>query len=231
MTANINPFSGQTYAIADDLSEPLIIENFDPTKDIIRLANNTGLTTIPHLSFGDEYSLVVSDGDTFIKNLYGKIVAIVRDTTDLQLFTGYTPKGTFTLLSLDNEFFSENLAPTFFEPWYTEFDKSDYGNSVQEAIDAGLVESAYEHYLKFGQYEAREDSLFAAATDGNNTIYGTGYETGLIGVPISDGVYTRDITPLSTGEGEVDVLVGGTAEDTFFLGNAAFLNEKAQQRQ
>jgi hypothetical protein len=228
MTAKIDPFSGKTYEIAADLSEPLIIENFDPTKDIIRLTNNTELNTIPHLSFADEYSLAVSDGDTFIKNLYGKIVAIVKDTEDLQLFTGYTPKGTFTLLSLDNEFFTQTLAPTFFESWYVEFDKSDYGNSVQEAIDAGLVDSAYEHYIKFGQYEAREDSLFAAATDGNNTIYGTGYETGLVGVPISDGVYTRDITPLSTGEGEIDVLVGGTAEDTFFLGNAALINEKAQ---
>jgi hypothetical protein len=232
MTANINPFSGETYEIAADLSEPLIIENFDPTKDSIQLPTNaitdTKLPTLPHLRFNNEYRLTIKDGDTFITDISGKLLAVVRDTVALEAFTGYTPEGKFTLVSLDNEFFADNIAPTFFEPWYLEYDKSDYGNSVQKAIDAGLVDSAYEHYLRIGQYEAREDSLFAADTDGNNTLYGTGYETGLVGVPISEGLYTRDVNPLSTGQGEVDTLIGGTGEDTFFLGNGTVFQDKPQ---
>jgi hypothetical protein len=232
MTANINPFSGQTYEIAADLSEPLIIENFDPTKDAIQLPTNaitdTKLPTLPHLRFNNEYRLTVKDGDTFITDVYGKLLAVVKETVELKPFTGYTPEGKFTLVSLDNEFFADNIASTFFEPWYLEYDASDYGNSVQKAIDAGLVDSAYEHYLNIGQYEAREDSLFVADSEGNNTLYGTGYETGLVGVPISEGLYTRDVNPLSTGRGEVDTLVGGTGEDTFFLGNGTVFQDKPQ---
>jgi Ca2+-binding RTX toxin-like protein len=228
MSTTINPFTGQVFEIAADATEPLVIENFDPTKDSIQLAGNPDSEVIPQFSFSDRYTLSEINGDTAISTLTGELVAVVKGGTGLKTFTGYTEKGTYSLVSLENEFFSTYLEDTFFEPWYVEFDKSEYGNSVQKAIDAGLVDSAYEHYLKFGQFEAREDGLFAPKTDGNNTLYGSGYENGLVGVPISEGFYTRDVKPITTGIGEIDTLIGAPGEDTFFLGNAAMLNEKPQ---
>jgi hypothetical protein len=228
MIKTINPFSGRIYEIAADLGEQLVIENFDPTKDSIQLPANPDLEVIPQFSFNNRYILTEINGDTAISTLTGQFLAVVKGVTGLKTFTGYTEKGTYSLVSLENEFFSTYLEPNFFEPWYSEFDASDYNNSVQKAIDAGLVNSAYEHYLKFGQFEAREDGLFAPTTDGNNTLYGSGYENGLVGVPISEGFYTRDVKPLSTGIGEIDTLIGAPGEDTFFLGNVAMLNETAQ---
>jgi hypothetical protein len=224
----INPFSGQTYEIASDLSEPLIIENFDPTKDSIQLPANPDSEVIPQFSFSDRYTLTEIDGDTAISTLTGQLVAVIKGVTELKTFTGYTKEDTYSLVSLENEFFSTYIEPNFFEPWYLEFDESDYGSSVQKAIDAGLVSSAYEHYLKFGQFEAREDIIFAPKIDGNNTIYGSGYEGGLVGVPISEGVYTRDVKPITTGVGEIDTLIGAPGEDSFFLGNGTVLNETSQ---
>jgi hypothetical protein len=68
-TANINPFSGQTYEIAADLSEPLIIENFDPTKDSIQLPANPDSEVIPQFSFSDRYILTEINGDTAISTM------------------------------------------------------------------------------------------------------------------------------------------------------------------
>ncbi|MGL5083943.1 MAG: calcium-binding protein [Microcoleaceae cyanobacterium] len=228
MDSSISPFIGQTFVIDSSVTEPLVIDNFDITKDSIQLPVNPDSEVIPQFSFSDYYALTEIDGDTVISTLTGQLLAVIKGVTGLETFTGYTEKGTYSLVSLENEFFSKYVEPSFFEPWYVEFDQSDYGNSVQKAIDAGLVTSAYEHYLKFGQFEAREDSLFAPTTDGNNTIYGSGYEGGLVGVPISEGVYTRDVKPVTTGVGEIDTLVGAPGEDTFFLGNAAIINETPQ---
>lgn len=69
MTANINPFSGKTYEIAADLSEPLIIENFDPTKDSIQLPANPDSEVIPQFSFSDRYILTEINGDTAISTM------------------------------------------------------------------------------------------------------------------------------------------------------------------
>jgi hypothetical protein len=228
MSKTINPFTGETFTVNANLAEPLIIEDFDPTKDSIQLPANPDSEVIPQFSFSDRYTLTEVNGDTVISTLAGQLLAVVKRVTGLETFTGYTEKGTYSLVSLENEFFSTYIEPNFFEPWYLEFDASDYGNSVQKAIDAGLVSSAYEHYLKFGQFEGREDSLFAPKTDGNNTLYGSGYENGLVGVPISEGVYTRDVKPLSTGVGEIDTLIGAPGEDTFFLGNAKIVNDAPQ---
>jgi hypothetical protein len=228
MTETIDLFSGQIYEIAADATKPLVIENFDPTQDAIQLPKNPDSEVIPQFSFSDRYTLTEIDGDTAISTLTGQLLAVVKDVTGLKTFTGYTKEDTYSLVSLENDFFSTYIEPNFYEPWYVEFDKSDYGNSVQKAIDTGLVSSAYEHYLKFGQFEAREDIIFAPKTDGNNTIYGSGYEGGLVGVPISEGVYTRDVKPITTGIGEIDTLIGAPGEDSFFLGNGTVLNEASQ---
>lgn len=204
------------------------IINFDPKQDYISLANTANPEILPHFSFKDLYILEKTDKETRILTKAGDLVAKVAGTADLVPFTGLTPAGAIHLVSLENEFFSTYIEPNFFEAWYLEFDRSDYGNSVQKAIEAGTVKTAYEHYLKFGQFEAREDSLFAPKTAGNNILYGSGYEVGLVGVPISAGLYTRDVKPTSTGAGEVDTLVGAAGEDTFFLGNAAIVNDQAQ---
>lgn len=204
------------------------IINFDPTRDYISLANSANPEILPHFSFKDQYILESTEEGTKIFTKAGDLVAVVEGVTELVPFTGITPDGTIQLVSLENEFFSKYIEPNFFEPWYLEFDKSDYDNSVQKAIDAGLVKTPYEHYLKFGQFEAREDSIFAASTSGNNTLYGSGYENGLVGVQISVGVYTRDVTPIGTGVGEVDTLIGAPGEDTFFLGNGSVINDTPQ---
>lgn len=224
----VSPFAGQTFAIDPKATEVLLIQNFDPTQDSIQLPANPNSEVIPQFSFSDRYTLTETSGDTVISTLTGQLLAVIKDVTGLKTFTGYTKQGTYSLVSLENQFFSTQIEANFFEPWYVEFDRSDYGNSAQKAIDAGLVSSAYEHYLKFGQFEAREDIIFAPKKDGNNTIYGSGYEGGLVGVPISQGVYTRDVKPITTGVGEVDTLIGAPGEDTFFLGNARILNNTPQ---
>jgi Domain of unknown function (DUF4114) len=218
----------KAFYIGDGEADFATVINFDPKQDYISLANTANPEILPHFSFQDLYTIEKTDKETRILTKAGDLVAKVEGSPDLVPFTGPTPTGAIHLVSLENEFFSKYIEPSFFEAWYLEFDKSDYGDSVQKAIDAGTVKTAYEHYLKFGQFEAREDSLFTPKTDGNNILYGSGYEVGLVGVPISAGVYTRDVTPTTTGVGEVDTLVGAAGEDTFFLGNAAIINDKAQ---
>jgi hypothetical protein len=228
MSQTIMPFSGQVFTIAADASTPLVITDFDATQDAIQLPINPESEVIQQFSFGDRYRITEVEGNSVISNLSGELLTVIEGVTGLKPFTSTTPDGSVYVVSLENQFFSEYLESTFYEPWYVEFDQSDYGNSVQKAIDAGIVKTPYEHYLKFGQFEAREDSIFAANTEGNNTLYGSGYENGLVGVPISDGVYTRDVTPVTAGVGEVDTLIGAAGEDTFFLGNGAILNQKPQ---
>jgi Ca2+-binding RTX toxin-like protein len=227
MAQTSTPFSGQVFTLGD-AATPVTIDNFDLNQDYISLANSANPEILPHFSFKDQYTLESTEAGTKVFTKAGDLIAVVEGVTELVPFTGITPDGAIHLVSLENDFFSKNTEPTFFEPWYLEFDKSDYENSVQKAIDAGLVETPYEHYLKFGQFEAREDSIFSATTDGNNTVYGSGYENGLVGVQISAGVYTRDVTPITTGVGEIDTLIGAPGEDSFFLGNGSVINDKSQ---
>jgi Ca2+-binding RTX toxin-like protein len=227
MAQTPTPFSGQVFTVGDTAT-PVTIDNFDLKQDSISLSNSANPEILPHFSFKDQYTLESTEAGTKVFTKAGDLIAVVEGATELVPFSGITPDGTIQLVSLENDFFSENIEPTFFEPWYLELDKSDYDNSVQKAIDAGLVETPYEHYLKFGQFEAREDSIFSATSDGNNTVYGSGYENGLVGVQISGGVYTRDVTPITTGVGEVDTLIGAPGEDTFFLGNGSVINDKSQ---
>jgi hypothetical protein len=227
MTQPSSPFNGQVFTVGDTAT-PATIDNFNLQQDYISLTNSANPEILPQFSFKDQYTLESTEAGTKVFTKAGDLIAVVEGATELVPFTGITPDGTIQLVSLENDFFSENIESAFFEPWYLEFDKSDYDNSVQKAIDAGLVETPYEHYLKFGQFEAREDSIFSATSDGNNTVYGSGYENGLVGVQISGGVYTRDVTPITTGVGEIDTLIGAPGEDSFFLGNGSVINDKSQ---
>ncbi len=203
------------------------ISNFDSTKDFIQLSNPSADEVLTYFSYTDYYTLETVGSDTHILTTEGDLVAVIEGVTELKPFTGYTLNGTVYLVSLENEFFSTYIEPSFFEPWYLEQDVSDYGNSVQEAIDAGIVDSAYEHYLKIGQFEGREDAVFFGA-EGNSTLYGTGAEPVLIGVPITEAVYARDNVPVTTGEGDIDTLIGSPGGDTFVLGNGTILNDAPQ---
>ena len=214
----------QSFYVGQGDRDYALIKNFDPQKDFIQLANDDSDLVMSYLSFPSKYNLESVNGNTRISTKGGDLVAIVEGVTDLKAFTGYTPSGNISLLSLENKFFNNQVQPTFFEPWYLEYDISQYDASAKNAVDAGKFKDIYDQFLNLGQYEIREDDLLAANTVGNNVIYGIGYESGNVGVPITTGVYTRDVVPVNTGVGEVDVLIGSPGENTFFLGNAAILN-------
>ncbi|MEG4804968.1 hypothetical protein QUB63_30320 [Microcoleus sp. ARI1-B5] len=218
----------QPFYVGQGDRDYALIKNFDPKKDFIQLANDDSDLVMSYIRFADKYSLETVNGNTRISTKAGDLVAIVEGVTELKPFTGYTPPGNISLVSLENKLFSNKVQPTFYEPWYREFDTADYNSSAQKAVEAGVFKNIYDQFLNLGQYEFREDDLFAANTVGNNTVYGFGYESGNVGVPITAGVYTRDVKPVNTGVGEVDILIGSPGENTFFLGNAAILNQAPQ---
>jgi Ca2+-binding RTX toxin-like protein len=219
--------NAESFYVGNGDEDYATIINFDPKQDYIALANDRADETIVFFSIYDKYTFTEVDGNTEIATKDGDLVAIVEGATGLKPFTGYTPAGATYLVSTENEFFDTYIKPTFFEPWYLELDAADYDNSVQKAIDAGLVTDAYDHYLKIGQFEAREDSVFAGG-EGDDTIYGTGAEPVLIGVEITEAVYARDNKPVTTGVGDVDTLIGAPGGDTFVLGNGAVINDAPQ---
>lgn len=198
------------------------ISNFDPTKDFIQLPNPSADEVLTYFSYTDHYTLETVGSDTHILTTEGDLVAVIEGVTELKPFTGFTPDGAVYLVSLENEFFSNFIEPSFFEPWYLELQED-----VPGLIASGQYTSAYDHYFRAGQFELREDTVFDG-TAGNSTVYGTGYESGVVGVEISDAVYTRDVTPVTTGTGEVDILVGSPGENTFILGNGTIINDAPQ---
>ena len=116
----VSPFAGQTFAIDPKATEVLLIQNFDPTQDSIQLPANPNSEVIPQFSFSDRYTLTETSGDTVISTLTGQLLAVIKDVTGLKTFTGYTKQGTYSLFTLENQFFSTQIKANFIEPWYVE---------------------------------------------------------------------------------------------------------------
>jgi Ca2+-binding RTX toxin-like protein len=207
-------FTGQIYEISSDLTEPLVIDNFDVTKDVISLAGAAAA-----------YSIETVDGNLQISTPEGALLATIADAGELESYTGYNPPETGYLISLENEFFDTYVESYFFEPIYPV-----QNPDVDELIAAGEYTSYYDHFLKAGQFELREDT-FLAGTDGDDTMYSVGYETVLVGVPITQAQYRDGIDVVATdmGMGTVDTLYGGAGKEAIFvLGNSDIFNETAQ---
>jgi Ca2+-binding RTX toxin-like protein len=210
----VNQFTGQIYEISTDLSEPLIIENFDITQDAVQLAG----------AFGD-YTLETVNGNLNISTPEGALLATISGVTELSSYAGYNPPEASYLVSLENEFFDTYVESYFFEPIYPV-----QNPDVDELIAAGKYTSYYDHFLKAGQFEFREDT-FLAGTESNDTMYSVGYETVLVGVPITQAQYRGGIDVVATdmGMGTVDTLYGGAGKEAIFvLGTSDIFNETPQ---
>jgi Ca2+-binding RTX toxin-like protein len=209
-----NQFTGQIYEISADLTEPLVIENFDITKDAVQLVGAAAA-----------YSIETVDGNVQISTPEGTLLATITGVTELSPYAGYNPPEASYLVSLENEFFDTYVESYFFEPIYPV-----QNPDVEELIAAGEYTSYYDHFLKAGQFELREDT-FLAGTDGDDTMYSVGYETVLVGVPITKAQYREGIDVVATdlGTGQVDTLYGGAGKEAIFvLGNSDIFNETAQ---
>lgn len=108
---------------------------------------------------------------------------------------------------------------------FNEFGYRQENPDVAQAIAAGAFTSGLEHYLKNGQFENRNGAKFTG-TSGNDTVTGFGAIDELYGVDISPGPCVMGGTVTggecletkSFGVNEVDVLRGGSGQDTFVLG-------------
>jgi Ca2+-binding RTX toxin-like protein len=106
------------------------------------------------------------------------------------------------------------------------FDEDLYLLSTPDAAKAvaeGVFKTGLEYYVQVGQYttnaEGEPGEGFFTGTSGNDFVIGFGASAGLSGVGItaidpSAGSYSYD----SLGVGEVDTLIGGSAENRFLLG-------------
>jgi hypothetical protein len=212
MSQSTLPFAGQVFVISADVSSPLMIDNFDTSKDILQIAGTLA-----------EYTTTTVDGNLQISTLDGKLLATVAGVSELKPYTGNNPEGESYLLSLENEFFEENIEPYFYEPIYPV-----QNPDVDALIAEGKYTSYYDHLLKAGQFEEREDT-FLVGTSGDDTLYGLGSESVLVGVPISDAAYDPlAIQPIDTGVGQQDTLVGSSDRNIFLLGSGKRLDETPQ---
>jgi hypothetical protein len=216
--------NGESFYVGNGDEDYVTVEIFDATKDRVLLAGAYEDYTFETVAGEEE-----GKGDLKILTKEKDLVAIVKSlggkVADLKSFTGSTPDGATYLISLENEFFSIYAEPYFYADIYP-----IQNPDVDALIAAGEYTSYYDHFLKAGQFEEREDTFFVG-TEGNDILYALGYETVLVGVPIEDAIYrpSIDVVPLSLGEGEIDVLYGGnTFEAIYVLGSSNLLNETPQ---
>ncbi len=95
--------------------------------------------------------------------------------------------------------------------------------NINAAINSGEFNSAVDHYIQFGQFEAERIGFFTGSDD-NDIITSFGNNTKISGVnSVGYNVVNERIIPLGLGVGEIDILVGNTdveGVDEFILGIA-----------
>jgi hypothetical protein len=227
--------SPEIFYASNGNTDYLLIKNFDPLKDRIKLAGNS---TIPRAGIGDgsiiytdagNYSQAVDGADLKIFASTGDLIAVIEGGAAMSIrpFTGSTPAGETYLISLQNEFFDKFIKPTFFEAAYLSLSTN---TDIAPLIAAGTYTSAYDHYLKAGQFEARREDTFFQGTTGNDTMQGIGDESILIGVTYDAAIYSggADIKATSFGTGQVDTFIGSAGENIILLGSATRLNAEAK---
>ena len=225
MSQSTFPFSGQVFEVAPDLSKPLVINTFDPTEDALFLAGSLRDYTFeglaPYKEIDDDSVTAQSDKEVKIYTKEGALIATIAGIDSLTPFPETNPSG-FYLVSGENSHLAEAIEPTFFEPYYL-----IQNPDVQGLLDAGEYTSAYDHFIRKGQFEKREDTFFKG-TDGNDVVAALGYESILSGVPISEASYAEgiDIKPDNLGTGQIDTFMSGLGYETFImLGNGTVLND------
>jgi hypothetical protein len=213
----------------------LTIKNFDPLQDRIQLA---GSSTIPREGIGDgsivytdagNYTQTIDGDDLKISSSTGDLIAVIKGVASMNIrpFTGSTPAGETYLVSLQNEFFDKFIKPSFFEPAYLALNTN---SDVAGLIASGQYSSAYDHYLRAGQFEARREDTFFQGTTSNDMLQGIGDESILLGVTYDAAVYSggADVKATSFGVGEVDTFIGSAGENIIVLGSATRLNAEAK---
>jgi hypothetical protein len=87
---------------------------------------------------------------------------------------------------------------------------------VDDAVQAGLFTSGLDHYLQFGKLEPARGSAFTG-TSQNDIIVSFGSQSELLGVAVE----LPTLEPKNLGVGEVDILLGGSQSNFYYLGIAS----------
>ncbi|HEY9299994.1 MAG TPA: hypothetical protein VIQ31_27240, partial [Phormidium sp.] len=178
-----------------------LIQNFEFAEDSIQLAGSP-----------ENYTQQVTNGSLYIsqKNT-NDLVAIVEGVTsplsvvDRPAFGGAFNRGTFLLGNVN---------------YFDEQDYLTFNPDVKQAVESGTLESAYEHFIRFGQLEGR--AVTFTGTTGNDVIRGFGnnrYFYGTAYQVISTNPY--DYRVIGTGTGEIDTLIGAPGVDNFAIAGYA----------
>ena len=210
------PFSGQIFEITTSNAEPLIIASFDRTQDVIAISAGQ-----------KNYRLESVDGNLNISTQDGKLVAVVTGGADIQRLTPYPyidDMGKIYLADSTSPALATAIESSFFDPYY-----SIQNSDIDALITAGEYTSYFDHFIKVGQFQNREDNFFGG-TSANDLVTGFGNESIVTGVPIAYASYTEgvDIVPGTLGRGEQDTLIGGSGSTIFQLGNGSKLNSAAK---
>jgi hypothetical protein len=93
---------------------------------------------------------------------------------------------------------------------------------VAAAVTAGAFSSGLQHYIQYGQFESNRIGVFTGTT-ANDTLTGFGVRADLLGIDVQNTIPDDPGTVKSVsqnwGTGEVDILIGGSGRDLFYLGD------------
>jgi hypothetical protein len=186
-----------------------LIKNLDPTN---------GYVTISTRDFS-EYSYKV-DGQGFKIYYNDDLIGIVEGVYDLQVGF-YFESVNFAALSKTTD--SGVATGGFNEAAYL-----NIYPEVAELLRNGGFKSGLEHYAQVGQNQKIEDdgeleprAAIFTGTNGDDVVIGYGRATVLSGVnfEVVDPATSLSLKASSTGEGEVDMLIGqASVNDTFMMG-------------
>jgi hypothetical protein len=176
------------------------IKNFNPGeagKDQLILAGNP-----------DDYRYEIVEGNTKI-SYRGDLVAIVEGVEGLQVSGVFSDFGIFTLNQFPVERFNSDV--------YAAFNP----DTAAEIGEGKPFKTVLDYYVQKGQF--REDGGghgFFNGTDGNDVLQGFGFDEDIFGVGIQSVEGTIPgkvkITPTSTGEGQIDTMIGSQGVDGFY---------------
>jgi hypothetical protein len=162
----------------------------------------------------DDYTYETVDGN--VKVIYkGDLVAIVEGIESLQVSGVFPDFGIFTLNQFPVETFNSDV--------YAAFNP----DTAAEIGEGKPFKTVLDYYVQKGQF--REDGGghgFFNGSDGNDVLQGFGFDKDIFGVGIQsvEGILPGKvtITPTSTGEGQIDTMIGSQGVDGFY---SAIFNE------
>ena len=193
-TSTSTPTAVQFY-VGQGNSDYALITNFGFAEDSLELAGTPA-----------DYTQEVANGNLLIYQKSSRVlVAVLEGVTapltqvDRPLIGDPAGSGTFFLGAVNNFSEKEYLATN---------------PDVRAAVDQGLFQYGYEHFVRYGQYENRVATF--VGTTGNDRIEGFGQARYLYATPyemISADPY--DTAVIGTGTGEIDTLIGASGPDNY----------------